>query len=263
MPGKPPILLSLWSRPSACRGPAGRRYLSSAEKGDRLLCPAPETAASSQHRRGGQRCLSPFSVPLPFISHAPHCHRPSPSVFRRSLRGAGTLACRIGTRADVRSTRGQALLEFAFTIPLLFLLIVIAINFGGWLYSWIEVENAARAAANYAILGGSSAGLPPAATGTGLVNLINAELASLPNTTSSNPTISVCKNNNGTVTALTGTCPSSPPLDPEAPSYVSAIVDISFTYTPLIPTFSFPGLGIGLPGIPATIHRRTVMRMIQ
>jgi hypothetical protein len=155
------------------------------------------------------------------------------------------------------------LLELALTVPLLFLLIVIAINFGGWLYAWIAVGNAARAAANYAILGGASAGLPPAATGTKLVTLINAELATLPNTDDGNPSITVCQNNNGTVTALSGTCSGSWPGDPEAPSYISTSVDISYTYTPFISAFSFPSLGITLPGLPATIHRRTVMRMIQ
>ncbi len=34
---------------------------------------------------------------------------------------------------------GQSLVEFALVLPLLFLLIVNAINFGGFFYAWITV----------------------------------------------------------------------------------------------------------------------------
>ena len=163
------------------------------------------------------------------------------------------------------STEGQALVEFALMVPLLFFLIVLAMNFGGWLYSWIQIGNGVRTAADYASLGVSSAGDPATATGTTLVNLINADLAKLPNTTTSNPSVYICQNDGTNITALTGTCPSganAPVADPEAPTYVAVTVDITFTYTPFFSTFSFPTLGIGLPTIPSTIHKRAVMRIL-
>lgn len=161
----------------------------------------------------------------------------------------------------VAAETGQALLELALVTPLLFLLIVLAIDFGGWLYAWTEVGNATRAAANFAILGPASAGGPATPNGAGITGLIAADLASLPNYSSSNPVVVVCWNNNGTITSITGTC-ASPPADPEAPSYIAVSVDLTYTYTPLIPSFSFPTLGIGLPSLPTSIHRRIVMRFI-
>lgn len=162
-------------------------------------------------------------------------------------------------------TRGQALVELAMVVPLLFFLMVLAVNFGGWVYSWIEIGNAVRTAAEYASLGVSSAGDPATATGTTLVNLINADLAKLPNTSSSNPAVYICENDGTNTIAITGTCPTganAPVADPEEPTYVAVTVDITYTYTPFFLTFSIPRLGIGLPTIPSTIHRRAVMRIL-
>src|SRR5689334_16870203 len=51
------------------------------------------------------------------------------------------------------TSRGQALIELALILPLLLLLIVNVVNFGGLLYAWITVSNAARAGAQYSITG--------------------------------------------------------------------------------------------------------------
>jgi Flp pilus assembly protein TadG len=165
-------------------------------------------------------------------------------------------ACRM-LRTAAGKSQGQALVELALATPMLFLLIALAFNFGGWLYAWVQVGNAARAAANYGVLGSASAGFPGTPSSTQLLNLINADLASLPNTSSSNPAIAVCQNNNGTVTAITGTC-SSPPADPEAPLYFTVTVDITYTYTSFFTGTRF--LGYNLTVLPSTIHRRVVMR---
>lgn len=157
------------------------------------------------------------------------------------------------------SVGGQALLELALVTPILFLLIIVAVDFAGWLYAWNQVANAARAAANYAILGPVSAGSPITPKDTAITNLIAADLATLPGYSSSNPAVIVCWNNNGTITAIKGTC-SSPPADPEAGSYIAVTVDLTYTYTSLIPTFTYPG--IHLLSLPSTIHRRIVMRFI-
>ena len=57
--------------------------------------------------------------------------------------------------------RGQALVEFVAVIPMLFLLIALAFNFGTWLYGWVAVGNAARAAGDYAMIGGAYADCRP------------------------------------------------------------------------------------------------------
>jgi Flp pilus assembly protein TadG len=174
--------------------------------------------------------------------------------------------CRVGVHPNFGDTQGQALVEFALTVPMLCLLIALALNFGTWLYGWVAVGNAARAAGDYAMLGGASATLPMTATSSGLQALINAEMTHLPNTSTSNPTACVRQNNNGTLTIMmaipSGACTnySNPPADPEPASYVSVAVDITYTYTSF---FSGPMLGLPLSVMPSTVHRRTVMRMLQ
>lgn len=165
-----------------------------------------------------------------------------------------------------RGNEGQALVEYAFMVPFLFLLIVNAVNFGSFIYTWITVANAARAGVQYAVLAGASAGSFTAATGTQVSSIITNDMASLPGT----PTVAVCKCSgtatspcpSANVTALSGTC-SSVPNDPEAPLYVLTTVDVTYTYTPLIPALNFTALGIHATIPPTSIHRRAVMRSIQ
>jgi Flp pilus assembly protein TadG len=60
--------------------------------------------------------------------------------------------------------RGQALVEFALILPLLMLLTLMAIDFGRVYYSYIQIRNAAREAANYAAFSPTdSAGMMAAA----------------------------------------------------------------------------------------------------
>jgi Flp pilus assembly protein TadG len=163
--------------------------------------------------------------------------------------------------------QGQALVEFALTVPLLFLLIVNVLNFGGWLYGWIAVANAARAGANYAAIGASSVSYPREAMATDVVTLTQNETGALPNWTTSNPTVTVCQNYNGTVNLLrsTSVCPAgviAPATDPEGSAYTSLAIDVTYTYTPFIPLFQFPSLGIYATLPPSIIHRRTVMRIL-
>jgi Flp pilus assembly protein TadG len=156
--------------------------------------------------------------------------------------------------------RGQSLIEYALMVPLLFLLAINCLNFGVFLYEWIEVANAVRAGAQYAVMSGASAGGFTAATGTQIKSIITADMASLPGT----PTVSICTNNNGTLTTLAGTCSTTTtPADPEAPLYVLATVDVTYTFTPLTGSLSFPRLGIHLTIPPTSIHRQAVMRVIQ
>jgi hypothetical protein len=63
---------------------------------------------------------------------------------------------------------------------------------------------------------------------------------------------------NSTASAACGTS-----ADPEAPTFTLATVDVTYTYRPLIPLFSFTNLGISATLPSGTIHRKAVMRMLQ
>jgi Flp pilus assembly protein TadG len=168
-----------------------------------------------------------------------------------------------GNAISQKDTEGQALVEFALIVPLLFLLIVNMVNFGGFFYAWITVANAARVGAQYAVLGGASVGSPAQPTTAAVDTVINNDVFSLLN--GSSPTVKICIYNGATIEATPyqqGTCTGTSP-DPESSLYASAVVDVTYTYNPLIPLFSFPGLGIHATLPPTTIHRRAYMRVIQ
>lgn len=157
--------------------------------------------------------------------------------------------------------KGQALLEYVLVLPLLFLLIVNLVNFGGFLFAWITVANAARAGTDYAILGGASVGSLPQATAAQVNNLITQDISSLPNRSSL--VVNICQNNSGTITTRLGTC-SSIPADPEPTNFILTTIDVSYTFQPFIPAgFQFRNLNITATIPPTTVHRRAVMRTIQ
>jgi Flp pilus assembly protein TadG len=151
--------------------------------------------------------------------------------------------------------KGQALVEFALLVPLVFLLAVNALNFGGFLFAWITVANAARAGAEYMSMSSASVGAPAPATLAQITTLVTNDVSSLLNRSSL--VVAICTN---ATTAANG-CTTL--FDPEAPAYTLATVDVTYTYKPFIPLFSFPKLGISAT-LPATkIHRKAVVRMLQ
>ena len=171
------------------------------------------------------------------------------------------------SRSTIRGigARGQALIEFALILPLLFILVVNVVNFGGFFYAWITVANAARAGAQCMIRGGATIASPQPPTATQIYNAILADVSSLRN--QSSLVVKSCINNNGTVsctTTGTGTF-SNPSADtrPEAPNFVMAWVDVKYTFQPFIPLFSFPRLGLYVTRPPTVVHRQAVMRMLQ
>lgn len=188
---------------------------------------------------------------------------------------------------------GQALIEFALMIPLLFLLVVNVVNFGGLFSAWITVTHATRSAAQYAVTGpaylgfGTTYGLQALPTSGQqirdflLTTCPNGDLCSLPNRPSIK--VTVCTNNNAFGVTPTITCPvdESKFIDPEPATSVIATVDVSYRYCPLIPFWDFPALGIhstlrpcsptnDSSPVPVTgdksgiwVHRTAAMRMIQ
>ena len=151
--------------------------------------------------------------------------------------------------------KGQALVEFALLVPLVFLLAVNAVNFGGFLFAWITVANAARSGADYMSMSSASVGAPAAATLAQITTLVTNDVSSLMNRSSL--VVATCTNN---TTAADG-CTTF--FDPEAPAYTLATVDVTYTYKPYIPLFSFPKLGISATLPSTTIHRKAVVRMLQ
>jgi len=171
------------------------------------------------------------------------------------------------SRKPRNGTSGEAVVDFALMVPLLFLLIVNAFNFGGFIYCWLTVADAVRAAADYACTDPATAGAPATPTISRITSLVQNATAGLPNYSTSNPTVTACTYSNGstynflTTSACSGT--AAPP-DPEpissgsALNYSSVAVDVTYTFTPFLAGSSF--LRFSLPGLPSTIHRRMVVR---
>jgi Flp pilus assembly protein TadG len=172
-----------------------------------------------------------------------------------------------GISMKLSQDRGQALIEFILVLPIIFLLILNLVNFGAFFYAWITVANAARAAANYAILGGASVGAPGTPDGPSILSVITQDVQSLPNKASISVNACQVNDSSGTPqkTSLIGACSSmtSLPIDPEPSNYVVTVVDVTYTFRPLIAAFSFPRLGVYLTIPPTTLYQRAVMRSIQ
>jgi Flp pilus assembly protein TadG len=194
-------------------------------------------------------------IGVAFTFNKPEERKSLEQFLRRTLKHD---ICGLIMRA--RKAQGQALVEFALMVPFLFLLILITINFGAFLYGWITVANAARAGAQYAVLGGVSVGMPSTPCVSLVQSLITSDTSSLPSS------VTVCVNKNATASAITGTCSftiASIPADPEAPLYSLVAVDVNYAFTSPFTNFQFPALGItGLPGMPSNIHRRVLMRIL-
>lgn len=151
-------------------------------------------------------------------------------------------------------------MEFALVLPLIFLLIMNAVNFGGVFFAWITIAGAARSGAQYMTMSSSSVGAPTAPTAAQITTQVTADITSLLNRNSL--VVRVCTNNNGTV-ACAGGGAQTPPADPEPANYILGSVDVTYTYIPFLSAWNFNRLGIHLTLPTTTIHQRAVMRMQQ
>ena len=68
-------------------------------------------------------------------------------------------------RRSARSSRGQALVEFAFVLPILLLLLVGLLDFGRAIFAYNSVSNAARSATRVAIVDQNPTAIQAAASG--------------------------------------------------------------------------------------------------
>jgi len=160
------------------------------------------------------------------------------------------------------------LVEFALILPLLFLLVINVVNFGGLLFAWIAVSNAARAGADYMVMGGASVGGPVLTTGSNVLDLVKKDLHNLPNN-ASDGAVSICactktyasKFGSPAVTCTSvATC--AVPADTESSTlYGDGRVDVYYTYTPFFSGLKVFGVRLTVP--PTTIHRQALARIIQ
>lgn len=177
------------------------------------------------------------------------------TIPAQSSRTAPATALAAATTQAPSLREGQALVEFALIVPFVLLLAINAVNFGGFLFAWITVANAARAGEQYMALSSASAGAMTPATLAQITSLVTNDVTSLSNRSSI--VVAVCTNSTNAANACTALA------DPEAPAYTLATVDVTYTYLPFIGLFSFPGLGIRATLPASTIHRKAVMRMLQ
>lgn len=213
------------------------------------IVPSRSTSISSRVMRHG-----PDGIGVEFIFSTPAERKALQEFLRASPQAEGSS---VGL---FTATGGQALVEFALVLPMVFLLIVNAVNFGAFLFAWITVANGARVGAQYSVMGAASAGSVATPTPAQVTTLVTNDIASLINRASL--TVRVCTNTNGAV-ACSGLGAGTPAADPEPANYVLGSVDVTYTYVPLIPLWNFPGLGIHATLPPTTIHRQVSMRMLK
>lgn len=152
------------------------------------------------------------------------------------LRGIGLLA----SRAAGGNNRGQALVELALTLPIYFLLIIGAAEFGRLAYAAIEVANAARAGAAYAaqsnITASDTAGIELAAT---------QDAPNVTGVTATSSNSCVCSTGGALVcTDALATCPSPARIIEYVTVHTTATVGPLFNYPGLPHTFTLRGQAI-------------------
>ena len=183
---------------------------------------------------------------------------------------------RIGSSL-IRTSSGQSILEFALVLPLLFLLIVNVVNYGGLLYAYITVANASRSGASYMSMGNSSAYGPDVPTVSQIQGVVHADMASLPRGTTA--PVAVCGIQlDGTTkwissypaTYATCTMPSSPPTgstftDPQSSSDMIGTVQVQYRYCPFVKGWilTLPDCSADASSGGTTITRVAAMRILQ
>lgn len=162
---------------------------------------------------------------------------PNPSGLRFVIR----------VRAALKSEAGQSLAELAFSLPLLLLLALGAVEIGTVLYDSIAVENAAMAGVQY----GSQTSATEADT-TGIQNAAAAAAPSLSLTTTPS-TSCICSN------GASSTCKST---DCSGAS-IETILTVQ-TQTTITPPIHFPGLS-GISALPTsfTLYGQAVQKVLQ
>jgi Flp pilus assembly protein TadG len=165
------------------------------------------------------------------------------------------------------SPRGSAMIEAAVIMPLLLILILNVLNFALFIYAWVTVNNAARAAGQYKVYNGvvvASNGEAPT-TAQVASNVVAGDTASLPNSTppscagstAGGVCVEICSVFKGTVSP--STCSFSTVDDPEhaqSKPYKAWNINVSYTYVPFINALTALNSS-------RTISQRVVLRSMQ
>ncbi len=139
--------------------------------------------------------------------------------------------------------RGQSYVELAFALPVIAMILVVAADFARLFYTYIEVINAARAAAQY-----GSTSVITAADSTGMVAAAKQDGVNVANLT---VTASQCTC--GTATSADPSCSSNYCTDDPQGNYV--VVDAQ---TPFNTIVKYPGLPSSI-----TLKSQAVMQVEQ
>ncbi len=183
------------------------------------------------------------------------------------------------------SERGQSMIETALLLPILLLLAFNAINFGYFFFVAVNLAGAPRSGVQYSILGFSTPdalSIPPAGPSGSACPSALADSSPYVCTLTyhdmagvlynySAATVRVCNSTLGTsgtgtgkvancATYGSGTVPTGPAPDPEAPLFTLSRVDVVYNLTPIIPAFELPTPAgpISLTLIPGLTMRRQV-----
>jgi hypothetical protein len=168
---------------------------------------------------------------------------------------------------STRNSRGQSLVETVLMLPLLLLIVCNVVNLGYFFLVIVNLTGASRTATMYSTQGSATPAaspLPPSGGASPTTNLVSVTYLAFQDMTGAlwNPTsasVQVCSpiNINGSNSGVNGTganqkancetCTSAsgctaagtgspaPFADPEAPSFVLNQVDITYTFSTLIP----------------------------
>jgi Flp pilus assembly protein TadG len=112
------------------------------------------------------------------------------------------IADRTKLASVVKAERGQALVELAVSVSLLFFILLGAVEFGRVTYAAIEVSNAAKAAVQYGAMNGG-----PVTDTTGMLNAIQGDSHNLGTTvtfSSGYPKVSNACSDGSTYSSTTG-----------------------------------------------------------
>src|SRR5258706_2760919 len=193
-------------------------------------------------------------------------------------------------RRLARNSSGQALVETALIMPLMLIFVLNAVNFAFFVLMALNITAASRTSGIYSIMGGATPAakaLPLAGSETttsSLSYLAYQDLTGAVSTPSTlNTGVHVCSSTigtSGTGTSTVTSCasatsagigggfPTSAEVDPEAPSFLLARVDVAYKFTPPIPASPFT-IFLGLApncnaaGTSCTFYRHIVMREMQ
>ncbi len=173
------------------------------------------------------------------------------------------------------NAHGQSMIETALVMPLLFVMVLNAVNFGYMFYVYLNMAAAPRQAVEYSIQGTHTVQQAPP-TSSNVKSLVTDSFSGVPG--SSNALTRVCTisnglNNSGTsnqtpacvnygsgITSFPAdsNCPSLTICpDPEAPTFTLNRVDVQYTVTPLL---TGGPLNLVMPAS-MTFHRYIYMRV--